>query len=153
MYCFCVDFSERDVLFSRDKTRQNEKNKQINLGNYASSTNSTRNLSCDSLSCKHDIKTYGKARYWFSSRNCIFLHRNQQTCFQINTAKIATNNKINIMEKINSTGNCNEREVIYSVKWLYVLAMSRTCFRVNPHSILAWMSRNFLLQTDVKSEV
>ena len=26
--------------------------------------------------------------------------------------------------------------------WLYVLIMSRTCFRVNPHSIVAWMSRN-----------
>ena len=25
--------------------------------------------------------------------------------------------------------------------WLCVLAMSRTCFRVSPHSILAWMSR------------
>ena len=63
MHCFCVDFSERDVPFSRDKTRQNEKNKQINLGNHASSTNSIRNLSRVSLSCKHDIKTYGKARY------------------------------------------------------------------------------------------
>ena len=27
--------------------------------------------------------------------------------------------------------------------WLYVLVMSRTCFRVNPHSIVAWMSRNY----------
>ena len=25
--------------------------------------------------------------------------------------------------------------------WLYVLVMTRTCFRVNPHSIVAWMSR------------
>ena len=28
--------------------------------------------------------------------------------------------------------------------WLYALAMSRTCFRVNPHSIVAWMSSNSL---------
>ena len=29
---------------------------------------------------------------------------------------------------------------------LYVLVMSRTCFRVNPHYIVAWMSRNALLE-------
>ena len=26
--------------------------------------------------------------------------------------------------------------------------MSRTCFRVNPHSIVAWMSRNYLPETN-----
>ena len=31
--------------------------------------------------------------------------------------------------------------------------MSRTRFRVNPHSIVAWMSRNFLLEAGAKSEV
>ena len=30
--------------------------------------------------------------------------------------------------------------------WLYVLVMSRTRFRVNPHSIAAWMSRNSLFE-------
>ena len=30
--------------------------------------------------------------------------------------------------------------------------MSRTCFRVNPHSIVAWMSRNSLLEAGAKSE-
>ena len=29
---------------------------------------------------------------------------------------------------------------------LYVLVMSRTRFRVNPHSIVAWISRNYLLK-------
>ena len=29
--------------------------------------------------------------------------------------------------------------------WLYVLTMSRTHFRVNPYSVVAWMSRNSLL--------
>ena len=38
-------------------------------------------------------------------------------------------------------------------KWLYVLIMSRTRFRVNPHSIVAWISRNSLLETGAKSEV
>ena len=31
---------------------------------------------------------------------------------------------------------------IYDLSWLYVLVMSRTCFRMNLHSIVAWMSRN-----------
>ena len=37
--------------------------------------------------------------------------------------------------------------------WLYVLIMSRTRFRVNPHSVVAWMSRNSLLEAGAKSEV
>ena len=35
---------------------------------------------------------------------------------------------------------------------LYVLVMSRTRFRVNPHSIVAWMSRISLLEAGAKSE-
>ena len=30
--------------------------------------------------------------------------------------------------------------------WLYVLIMSRTCFRVNLHSIVTWMSKNSFLE-------
>ena len=37
--------------------------------------------------------------------------------------------------------------------WLYLLIMSRTRFRVNPHSIVAWMSRNSLLEAGAKSEI
>ena len=33
-----------------------------------------------------------------------------------------------------------------NIGWLYVLMMSRTHFRVNLHSIVAWMSRNSLLE-------
>ena len=44
----------------------------------------------------------------------------------------------------------------YPMNWelfvLYVLVMSRTRFRVNPHSIVAWMSRNSLLEAGAKSE-
>ena len=36
---------------------------------------------------------------------------------------------------------------------LYVLVMSRTCFRVNPRSIVTWMSRNSMLETDAKSKI
>ena len=35
--------------------------------------------------------------------------------------------------------------------WLYVLVMSRTRFRVNPDSIVAWMSRSSLLKAGAKS--
>ena len=31
--------------------------------------------------------------------------------------------------------------------WMYALVMSRTRFRVNPYSIVSWMSRNTLLET------
>ena len=37
--------------------------------------------------------------------------------------------------------------------WLYVLIMLCRSFTVNPHSIVAWMSRNSLLQEGVKSEI
>ena len=37
--------------------------------------------------------------------------------------------------------------------WLYVLFMSRSCFKGNPHSIVARMSRNSLLEIGVISEV
>ena len=37
--------------------------------------------------------------------------------------------------------------------WLFVLIMSRTHFRVDPYSIVAWISRNSLLKADTISEV
>ena len=37
--------------------------------------------------------------------------------------------------------------------WLYVLVMSRTRLNVNPHSTLAWMSKNSLLKAGTKSEI
>ena len=36
---------------------------------------------------------------------------------------------------------------------LYVLVMSCTRFRVNPHSLVAWMSRKSLLEAGAKSKV
>ena len=44
------------------------------------------------------------------------------------------------------------RDNNWSINRLYVLVMSRTRFRVNTHSIVAWMSRNSLLEAGVKSE-
>ena len=37
--------------------------------------------------------------------------------------------------------------------WQYVLVLSRTRFRVNPYSVVAWMSKNSLLEAVAKSEV
>ena len=34
----------------------------------------------------------------------------------MNTAKLITNNKLNITEKIKGTGNCKEREIIYAAQ-------------------------------------
>ena len=38
-------------------------------------------------------------------------------------------------------------------EWLYVLIMSRTRYRVNLHPIVAWMSKNSLLETDAISKI
>ena len=46
----------------------------------------------------------------------------------------------------------NFRSIIRYFNSLYVLVMSRTSFRVNPHSIVAWMSWNFLLEAGVRSK-
>ena len=40
----------------------------------------------------------------------------------------------------------------YYHHWLYVLVMPRTRFRVNPHYIFVWMSRNSLLEAGARSE-
>ena len=37
--------------------------------------------------------------------------------------------------------------------WLYVFVLSRTSFRVNPHSKGAWMLKNSLLKTGTEYEV
>ena len=46
-----------------------------------------------------------------------------------------------------------EKLLLKSILRLYVLIMSGTGFRVNPHSILTWISSNSLLKTGPKSEV
>ena len=37
--------------------------------------------------------------------------------------------------------------------WLYVLVVSRRCFKVNPHSIVAWMSRSKELLAQSQCEI
>ena len=47
---------------------------------------------------------------------------------------------------------CNQVNIWISFNWLYVAVMSRSRFRVNPHSIVACMSRKSLLETGAKSD-
>ena len=52
------------------------------------------------------------------------------------------------------SGKTMALRVIEKINWLGVLIMLNIhFFRVNPHSVVAWMSRNFLLETDPISEV
>ena len=37
--------------------------------------------------------------------------------------------------------------------WLYVIIMSRMCFRMNLHSIVAWMLKNSLVETGAISDI
>ena len=54
---------------------------------------------------------------------------------------------------VQKCGTVGQQKRIYKqlVK-LYVLVMLRTRFRVNQHSIVAWMARNSLLEAGGKSE-
>ena len=40
----------------------------------------------------------------------------RKLCPQLNTAKLITNDKLNITEKIKGNGNCNKREMIYAAQ-------------------------------------
>ena len=74
IHCVFVNVSERVVLLSRHKTEvkeditlkhdvnKNEDIKQLHSGNHANSTNSVRNPPYLSLSCEHNIETYGRVR-------------------------------------------------------------------------------------------
>ena len=48
---------------------------------------------------------------------------------------------------------CNLILIVCLIVCLILIIMSRTRFRVNPHSIVAYMSRNSLLEAGVKSKV
>ena len=47
---------------------------------------------------------------------------------------------------------CCEKLSVWCI-WLYVLIVSPMCFRVKPPSAVAWMSRNSLLKTGMKTEL
>ena len=60
---------------------------------------------------------------------------------------------LNHLAKLAKWLSCVMSTYLYSAFWLFVLVMSRTRFRVNSHSIMAWMPRNSLLEAGPKSEV
>ena len=55
----------------------------------------------------------------------------RKLCPQLNTAKLITNDKLNITEKIKGNGNCKEREIIYAAQCsnLIYRTYRRTTFR------------------------
>ena len=59
---------------------------------------------------------------------------------------------LNHLAKLAKWLSCVLSTYLYGCTWLYVLVMSSTRFRVNPHFIVPWMSRNSLLQSGAKSE-
>ena len=78
------------------------------------------------------------------------------TCFRVNPHsfinQLVHKRKVNIFS---TTGHiidpCCEYLFVRCI-WLYVLLMSRTRFRMNPHSIVGWMSRySFLSRREIWS--
>ena len=74
---------------------KNEDINQLHFGKHANSTNSVRNQQLHSI-----VTLCGKCKL----------------CPQMNTAKLFTNDKLNITEKIEGTGNFKEREIIYAAQ-------------------------------------
>ena len=65
-----------------------------------------KNKSLSDLLLKNDI---ANQQLHFNVKSC----GKCKLCSQMNTAKLITNDKLNITEKIKGTGNCKEREIIY----------------------------------------
>ena len=72
---------------------KNEDINQLHSGKHANSTNSVRNQQLHSI-----VTLCGKCKL----------------CPQMNTAKLFTNDKLNITEKIEGTRNFKEREIVYA---------------------------------------
>ena len=58
---------------------------------------------------------------------------------------------LNHLAKLDKWLNCFNYLSVRCI-WLYELIISRTRFKVNPHSVVAWMSGNYLLEAGAKSE-
>ena len=73
-------------------------------------------------------------RFHLNNRNSAFLNiQHKIATYHLKVLfKVEWKYKLSICEKVNF--------------WPYFLIMSRMCFRVNPHSIVTWLSRNSLLK-------
>ena len=60
---------------------------------------------------------------------------------------------LNHLAKLAKWLSCVVSTYLYGSSDCYGLIMSRTRFRVNPNSIVAWISKNALLEAGAKSEV
>ena len=130
---------------------------KISWAVYIPSLNHVCVQSHDSKSLKKEAKTSSKIDFlsvilhkWTSSKNNLIpqwlqLDSNPQPLSSLTNT-----------QPFSQTGQMTELCCEYlSVRciWLYVFIMSRTRFSVNPHSIVAWTSRNPLLEAGAKTEV
>ena len=80
-----------------------------------------------------------------------FLNEIRQSIYYLHrTKEVMKNVYNNIMNSIKLRKQKVKTQRLWRYKMeeqLYVIIMSRTRFRVNPHSIVTWMSRNALLET------
>ena len=85
----------------------------------------------------------------------------QNNCFKLNFEKchLLTNSMLEVDAKVFiklikiKTGTKLWLSAKLWLSCLHVFIMSRMCFRVSPHSIVVWMSRNSLLEAGAKSKV
>ena len=114
------------------------------------------------------LKIFDKEQCINVSNNCLFPLRHFQVLFygkkleRVTCTKNATLfcqfpiNSVRFVED-NPKSKPSSKEFGHFLKqwltWLYVIIISRPHFRVNIHSIFAWMSRNSLLETGAMSEV
>ena len=72
----------------------------------------------------------------------VTFHSLQLTCYRITGSKF-------LLSLVSEVACCKKS----LVNWLHVLAITCTRFWVNSHCIVAWMSRNSLLEAGANSEV
>ena len=66
---------------------------------------------------------------------------------------VAFINNLDCSKRFSFHGHPSTSKFLVRYIWLYVYVMSRTLFRVNLHSRVAWLSRNSFLKKGSKSEV
>ena len=93
------------------------------------------------LNCTNGTKSQNPPPY----ENDRFFWQLKCNCFQ-SPAKLRKKNKVK-----GKRNRCNMQYLRQTR--LYVLVMSHRRFRLNPHTIVAWVSRNSLLKAGAKSEV
>ena len=126
-----------------------------------SQTGQMTELCCEHLFLQY-IWLYVYVTYVFQSESTTYIHLNVKEHLAQNRSKnlkTRTQNHLVCKQTLNHLAKlanmirlCCEYLSVRCI-WLFVLIMSSTRFRVNPHSIFTWLLRNSLLETGAKSEV